>query len=377
MRCFYIFLCAALASLFTLFPQVSMKGAAKGLELFAHGVFPALFPFCCCIGCLKRLGAFSARKDTGFFGLLRLMLLGAAAGNPTGSMLLGGLNSGGAGGCCGAGGAWSSVYAALFNLASPAFIVGSVCSRMLRASSPRAAILLLGCHYLSAFVLFCIHYAFHQKRLRRAANDRRAPARREAGFGDCEKFGQFGRPDPIRVFPAALMETAETMLKLCGTIVFFVSLAELFSASPLLAPVCGTGRAVLTGMLEMTNGLSLLFLSEAGMRLKLSLACFLLSFGGICIFMQASAVSRVKAGAYLLAKLAHGALAFALCYLLFPLFFNESVSVFGSGGLLGSGSSLGSALPRALSMLEVSLLMLTASAAACAAAVFMAKRTRV
>lgn len=356
MRRFYIGICLVLLFLFAFFGDAAMRGAVKGLELFAHGVFPALFPFCVCIGCLKRLGFFSAPESGGFFSLLRLFLLGAIAGNPTGSMLVGehSYNENGSDGT------QRSVYSALFNLASPVFIVGTVGSRLFAFSSPLPALLILLSHYLSALFIFCGYYPL-QKRLKRKKNG--------LAQMSCAPFTSERSASLVSVFPSALMEGVSSMLKLCGTIVFFVSLAELITYSLPFASHSAAFGALAIGILEMTNGLALLASTAIEPRLALSLACFIISFGGICIFMQANAVSPVRAGAYLSVKLLHGVCAFMLCYFVYPLFSAFSVSV--------SNSMSETLVYRTVSALRIASLCVIASAAASLAAVLAAKRTRV
>lgn len=341
--------------LFAIFGDASMRGAIKGLELFAHGVFPALFPFCVCIGCLKRLGLFDARGDLGFFGLLRSFMLGAMAGNPTGSMLIGGADEQKSGMSA----ADRSVYCALFNLASPVFILGTLGSRFFAFKTPLPAILIMLCHYGSALILFCGYYAVSKRGFSKARNGANEAFERRAAI-----LPHQWETGAVSVFPSALMDALTTMLKLCGTIVFFVSVTELLPPIPLLSAPIGS---LLVGMLEMTNGLDMLAASGIAPRIALSIACFILSFGGICIFMQANAVSPVRAAAYLSAKLMHGICAALLCYLIFPLF-SADISV-----MSASAERL---VQRSVTALQIALLCIIASAAASLGAVLTAKRTK-
>ena len=120
----------------------------------------------------------------------------------------------------------------------------------------------------------------------------------------------------------------------------------------------------------MTGGVfSLAVRSGASMRLILSLASFLITFGGVCIYMQANAVKGCGAADYLLAKLLEGAAAFSIAYLAYPLFFDDSAAVF-------SSSSLRLAANRLVTLGELSLLFLLASGASVLFAVIYTKRTR-
>lgn len=342
--------------IFSLFGDAAMRGAARGLELFWRGVLPALFPFSVCIGCLKRLGFFDTDGRAGFFALLRMLLLGAIAGNPTGSMLMDAGRSD-----AGRKELQSSVYTALFNLASPVFITGAVCSRIFLFRTSTPALILFVSHYGSSIILFSLFFFADG-----TISGRHGSAAYRSG---CRPVS----PRPLTgfgsVFPSALYEAAQTMLKLCAAIVFFVSLSEPMASSAVVCALPPAFRALAIGAFEMTNGISLLASAAIGARLKLSLTCLVLSFGGICIFMQANSISPVRASVYLVTKLIHGALAFYLCYALFPLFFRGSAPVFGSGG----ASFLAQ---RALSTFQIGLICLIGSACASLAAVFASGRTR-
>ncbi|MCR5809716.1 MAG: hypothetical protein K6G56_09210 [Clostridiales bacterium] len=80
-------------------------------------------------------------------------------------------------------------------------------------------------------------------------------------------------------------------------------------------------KALTVGLVEMTNGLWLLSLDRSGFSLPL--CAFLLSFGGLCIFIQSKMLfEKLRAKEYFLTKLIVGicsALLFALLYKRFPL----------------------------------------------------------
>lgn len=359
MRRFYIGLCLGFLFLFAIFGDASMRGAVKALELFAHGVFPALFPFCVCIGCLKRLGFFDTRGNGGCFALLRLFMLGAMAGNPTGSMLIGGCNQ--------HNGEMSekdrSVYSALFNLASPAFLIGTVCSRLFALNSAPALLLMLS-HYSSALLLFSAYYSLTNKRVKSKRRPENHPQKRDLRYEVLNANSE----SIVSVFPSALIESVSTMLKLCGTIVFFVSVTELLTSSPLLSMLSMPLRAIAVGLLEMTNGLYMLSVSSIEPRFALSCAGFMLSFGGISIFMQANAVLPVRSRTYLCAKLAHGIFSAILCYMLFPAFRGGSIPV-----LSDEAERLAH---RTLTTIQITLLCSLTSLTASLVSIFAVKRTR-
>ncbi len=364
MRRFYIIICTGLLLLFALCGDASMRGAVKGLELFAHGVFPALFPFTVCIGCLKRLGAFAPTGRAGFLALLKLQALGAIAGNPTGALLLGAEGSHGE---AIQNREEGSVYAALFNLASPVFILGAVGSRIFGFSNRFTAIYIMLCHYFSAALLFCVFYSIG--RIGRGRGNKKTAERRPPVLKKASAKAQTA--SLFTAFPEAAAEAASTMLKLCGIIVFFVSIGEIMGNSPLTSslPLHPVSRAALMGMLEITNGLALLSAAGAAPRLCVSLACYIISFGGLCIFMQARSVCEIDAPAYLSAKAAHAMLAFLISYICFPLFCSFDA--------LPAGVDIsGQFAQRTLSVLQIALLCVLSSITVSLAAILAARKTR-
>lgn len=86
-----------------------------------------------------------------------------------------------------------------------------------------------------------------------------------------------------------------------------------------LFPVSSIGY----GIIEVTNGLNRLALSDIPIKLKLSLASALCGFSGLCILIQVqSAVqgTNIKIRKYILFKLVISAISFVLSWVAFPLF---------------------------------------------------------
>lgn len=358
-----MFFCIALMLLFVVRSESAMEGAARGLELFMAGVFPSLFPFAVCISCLKRMGGFSfeSKPSKGFFKLQRFLIIGAIAGNPTGSFLLSGESKGGLTLTR------LGIYSALFNLASPVFIIGTVCTKQLGFATKAPGILLLVCHYTSSLLIFFAFEAYNslkRNKLHQAENSVRS--KKESMFDSQIRRDGIGL---VSAFPAAAADAASAMLKLMGTIVFFSTIGTIIEKSGLLSLVHPATAALSMGMLEMTGGLQKLASSAVEMRLQLSLCSFIISFGGICIFMQANSICVVDACSYLCTKLIHGFAAALLCYFLFPVFISGSSEVFAS-------ISASVILSRTLTASKIALLCFASSVFASLFAVFAAKRTR-
>jgi hypothetical protein len=82
------------------------------------------------------------------------------------------------------------------------------------------------------------------------------------------------------------------------------------------------------GIIEMTVGLSeISAASEIGLRLKCTLAAFLISFGGISVLAQSLSVFkglRITLSTYMKIKISHGLISAFITYFLFPYFMNKA-----------------------------------------------------
>lgn len=129
-------------------------------------------------------------------------------------------------------------------------------------------------------------------------------------------------PKAREPFSALLFSAVQAVLSVGALIALFFCIKEmLFSILP---PLSGYGEGVLSGLLEVTAGVSAL--ANLKTPLSLALAAAEVSFGGLCVNAQQLsflAGTGVKMLPFLLVKCAHGLLAFAFCYplalLVFPV----------------------------------------------------------
>lgn len=139
------------------------------------------------------------------------------------------------------------------------------------------------------------------------------------------------------VFPKAVRESVNSILLVGGTLVFFVVAVRLFEASGIVS-LLGRNelqKGTLFGLLEMTNGIKILS-AEPVSRLSLVLTCGLMSFGGLCIFLQTCGVVNLRPVGYFAAKLFHVLLSAALCAAMYPLFFSKRrTGIHFDGGICG------------------------------------------
>ena len=186
----------------------------------------------------------------------------------------------------------------LASTSGPAFCLGAAAAMF---GSPAAGMVLFGSHLLAVWSA-----GFLLPRLTRHKAEPAPPP----------------LPKAREPFSALLISAVQAVLSVGALIALFFCIKEmLFSILP---PLSGYGEGVLSGLLEVTAGVSAL--ANLKTPLSLALAAAEVSFGGLCVNAQQLsflAGTGVKMLPFLLVKCAHGLLAFAFCYplalLVFPV----------------------------------------------------------
>lgn len=301
-----LFLSLALFAAFLLCPAACTEGVRDGLSLAAGRALPALVPFFLASGLLVRTGfaeTFGRLLARPLARLYRLppaaasaVLLGLTGGYPVGAATAAALLEQGA---------LRREEAARVNLfcncTSPGFCIGLVGLGVF--GSARTGAVLYGIHALSALLagLLTARGGSPQPLLQTAAPPVRAP---REGFA--------------AAFCTAVQQAAATSLTVTAFLTVFSILLQLLA--PVLAPI-PYGQA-LAGVIELTNGLDRLTalpLSRGGL---VTLASFLLGFGGLAVHFQVRALAApqdLPMAGFTAAKLLHGAIAALLTALVFRL----------------------------------------------------------
>ena len=271
-------------------------GALEAMQLAASVVIPSLFPLCVLSNYLVERGAASRweflRPLCNAFRLeatcLPACIFGFLSGYPVGAVVI------------------SRLYErseisresaaralAFCNNASPAFLVAVAGGTLLRA--PLAGFLLLLVHWLSAIAAGRI-----------LAHGRPTPHMAAVK----PQFCQFAA-----AFTGAVQRASLAMIHVAGFIVLFSVVIVL--GRPLLTLLPGDGilAALLTGGLEVTNGLTAVAALQIGIRLKFVLFSALLGWSGLCVHLQVLSFTLplgIPARGYLRGKLLQCACAAAL-----------------------------------------------------------------
>lgn len=293
----YVFFSAAavFALLLIPFSAEAVQAAADGLKLFGLYVVPSLFPFIVCSNCMLKGGLLNRSGREAALPLPALALTAAVCGTPSAALMLNTVryesvkDERSASVCC-----------AVLNQAGPVFIISTLSRGFLKSAEYAPALCVS--HYVPAFIGSLLLCAGWKRRLKFCAQSKeKSPA--------CAS----------RIVSESISDSVSVMLRIGGTIVFFRVIYGVFSGMIGQFSLPESISGSIMGVIEMTNGLKAL--SAMQTRLSVSLCAFLLSFGGLCIFMQSKLVfERLRALPYFLTKLVCALISGAVMWFWYPRF---------------------------------------------------------
>lgn len=284
----------------------AIEGALAGLKLSANVVVPSLFPFfvlsslCVSMGYASLLGDAAAPVVRRVFRLpgeaAAPIVLGLLGGYPMGAKTVaslyerGSLNQ------------KQAQYLLLFcNNSGPAFIFGVIGSCVF--SSPEIGLAIYLIHMASALIIGVL---LRPKILQQRIAD---PKTNNAGAQETMPFYQ--------AFTNAVRDAGLSLLAITAFVTFFNILLALLEDLPLYATMPVVFKVVLSGLLELSTGVTKLSGSGLPLALQLGLAAAIVSWGGFCVHFQTLSVipgNLIPLSRYFLSKLCHGLLAFALAF---------------------------------------------------------------
>lgn len=299
-----------IAALMIPFSREAAEGAAEGLRLFALSVLPSLFPFFVCANYLSGSGILQkAMRGKKAFVFVFSSVFTAICGTPSAALVCEKLVSYG---YCEK--REASLLCAALNQAGPVFIISTVSAGFLGriGFAPLFAL----AHYLPSFaavLILSVAFRFRHSDL-------------------CDPIKSVVMP-PAALFAESVSQAVTNILRAGGTIVFFRVLHSIAAGFGLDRYLSAEVSGLLTGCFEMTNGVQLL--CAHGSTEALSFCAFLISFGGVCIFLQTKMLfPGLDSAAYFSVKLAVGAASAILFYVLLRNF-APSIEVIGG---VGNGS---------------------------------------
>lgn len=323
MRNFIKYYIAVFFTVIILFnPYESFMYAKSGLKLCSDVLAPSLFPFFVCSGLLiysgfcEMMAKFLRPVMIPMFNVggagAAAFILGIISGYPLGAKTACNL--------------YDSGYLsktecermlAFCNNSGPLFILGSVGIAIYH--SPKAGIILYIAHILSALSVGFI-FRFYKKNEIIATQI------------------------PIRVsdnsvsqaFQKSLSDSVNSILTVCGAVVFFSVISNIFSDYFSKIPFLST---VIISISELTSGINAISSSGLPIGEKLVLSAITAGFAGLCVHLQVMSVAAGKGLSlipYIVGKICHGVLA-GLYTMALLHFFPVTVEVFNNAGSV-SGS---------------------------------------
>lgn len=246
-----------------LYADFMIQGASAGVQMCLQSVLPALFPFIFLSGIIKNSlppPSASGNRYGKLFapGTRMYWLIGVLGGYPIGAKML---NDGAASGTID--GKEANRMLLFCNQAGPAFLFGIV-GRML--DSVIIGLVLWLIQIFASLVIACI-----------------VPVRNRISVN-------MQQPEKQSV-SSILMQSLKAMGVICGWIILFKSFLAMLD--PLLSRYLpGQAQILITGMLEITNGIyQLKQIPDPAIRFIL--ANLFISSGGVCVALQTAGVCRM------------------------------------------------------------------------------------
>jgi hypothetical protein len=285
-RIFTVICCLGFLVLAFMDVTAFVEAGRRGVLLFGRNVLPVLFPFFFISGLLVEVGFFSA---FGKFGKgAPVFVLSLLSGYPTGARLLCDLYNRGE-----ITRSLAIRTATYTSTCSPIFIIATlgVCFY----KSAVFGIIIFAAHCLGALLnglIYCKVKFNSPAKLTRVRN-----------------FSPSSRNDIATAVSNALYSAVQNIFAVGGLIVVF------FIATTLIG-----GGVWVSGILEMTNGV---YHASIAAPTSLLIPCAVVSFGGLCVAMQAFVFLgefRMPLWFYFLYKVTHTILSVLLCFLFFVIF---------------------------------------------------------
>ena len=206
---------------------------------------------------------------------------------------------------------------AFCNNSGPLFILGAVGAAMYK--SPRVGIMLYISHITAAIITGVVFRFYDQGKF-------------------CAPQSRLSTVEglPAEIFSKVLANSINSILTVCGAIIFFFTASGIVLGIMELTPPV---NAFISSLFEMTGGIKKISELSLSENAKLAVSSFCVGFAGLCVHIQVMAVTArygFSLKPYLLGKLLHGVLSALFTYSLLKAF-PKPVGVFSQRTALLSG----------------------------------------
>ncbi len=251
--------CAAMV----LFPEVTAAASKTGILLWLNSIVPMLLPFFIFANFLKSTGI--VRKIS---PRIYPFIMAVLSGYPMGAMVVGDyyregiINKD------------ETLRILSYSMVTgPAFLVGAVGVEFL--GSYKCGLILALSHYLSAL----INGLFHGSMKSKGEKVRKGPLIQKDSY--------------YSIFTDAILDSFKSMAIILAYIIIFMILTDLIQFSGLLSIIKSPAvYALIKGVLEMTVGCNAIGIISVPVIIKMTLASFIVTFGGLSVMGQS--ISMLK-----------------------------------------------------------------------------------
>jgi hypothetical protein len=298
-----------LAASMIVFPGVVLNSAKSGITLWLNSVLPALLPFFICTDFMIALeipqlvGSFFDRSFKFLFRVpgssAFVFITSITSGYPMGAKIIGKMKK------------RREItddegirMLSFCSTSGPLFILGTVGLEMFK--SHKAGIIIALSHYLSAIINGLLFRFLGKDKDLRPKKIRR------------NKMDHGPSGNVLEILTNSILTSLKTLGIICCYLIIFIYITDLIEVS-----------GFFKGLIEMTIGVKELSLAQGlNMRLKCTLASFLISFGGISVMAQSMSVLedlRISYMTYILLKLSHAFIAALTAYIIAPFFLAREI----------------------------------------------------
>ena len=181
---------------------------------------------------------------------------------------------------------------------NPLFILNTIGISFLH--NKKIGLIILISHYLGNFIVGILFRNYHKNNISSKINIIKA-------FNSLEdKKNNF-----INVLTNSIISSINTLLVILGVITTCLIITTIIDINPLY-----------NGILEITQGLKYISISNLNILIKVLLTTFLISFGGFSIHAQSFSIlsnHNIKYFPYLIARIIHGIISSIIVYILFKI----------------------------------------------------------
>ncbi len=301
---------------FLKYAHAVMSALAFSLTIWQNQLFPALFPFFLLSSLLIQYGFVDFLGEWGRPLMSRIfhlpgessfvLAMSMVSGFPSGAKYTAELVKEGKLTCD-----EGNRLLTFTHFSNPLFIIGTVGTTLLGDS--KLGLLILISHFLSNLPIGILYRSKQQRKNLLKSSLRRALSKmHQRRINNPNSFGQ--------ILSQSIQDTIKTLVLMLGIVSFFLMLTTLIET---MAPLEPFSKTLLSGLLEMTQGVNFASLLPYSIFFKGLLMSIFLSFGGLSVHMQVLSIigtTPLKYRYFFTARLTHALLTSLLYILLYNVF---------------------------------------------------------